>query len=132
MNCIHSKFPFVCKLYNSISLNTNTCIKNKMLLYKNILRPIILYSCSIWGFATSSNLVKIQTMQNNTLCAIGKAYDISETALLSEFKIYSIEKSITILITTCYNSLNNIDNNLIKTFLVFDPHQWKENCLCTL
>ncbi|GFU49246.1 RNA-directed DNA polymerase from mobile element jockey [Nephila pilipes] len=42
-------------------------IDNKLLIYKMILRPLLLYACSIWGCTTKRNIQQIQYVQNKTL-----------------------------------------------------------------
>ena len=42
-------------------------LKNKVLLYKSMLRPIWVYGCQIWACAASSNLKIIETIQNKIL-----------------------------------------------------------------
>jgi len=43
------------------------------ILYKQVLRPIILYACHILGSCAKSHLNKIQTYQNKILCIITDA-----------------------------------------------------------
>lgn len=110
------------KLVNSILLNPNTHIRNKLLLYKTVLCAIILYACPVWGFASPRNQDKIRT----TLRPIGKASRYLKNDIISrEFKIDSIRNNIKTLAKTFYNSVNNIHNNLIKILPVYDLHQWK-------
>ncbi|GBO46472.1 RNA-directed DNA polymerase from mobile element jockey [Araneus ventricosus] len=42
-------------------------LKNKVLLFKQILRPILTYASEIWGLAVKTHLKKVQIMQNKIL-----------------------------------------------------------------
>lgn len=50
-------------------LNKRSTIKREsgLLIYKSILRPLLLYACPIWGTATNSVLKRLQTYQNKVL-----------------------------------------------------------------
>lgn len=54
-------------LYPLLNRNSSLKMKCSLLLYKSILRPILLYACPVWGTASRSQIRKIQTMQNKIL-----------------------------------------------------------------
>lgn len=53
--------------------SNNLSIKNKILFYKIVLRPILLYASPVWGSAAKTHFKRLQTFQNKTLQAIQKA-----------------------------------------------------------
>lgn len=50
--------------------NNGLSLKNKLLLYSSILKPIWTYGCQLWGCAASSNIRKIQSVQSSILRGI--------------------------------------------------------------
>lgn len=48
-------------------------IENKLLIYKQILRPVWTYGIQLWGCTKKSNLQMIQTLQNKVLRSIVNA-----------------------------------------------------------
>lgn len=78
---------------------------------------LIIYAFAVWESGTLRNLDKTQTMQNIILGAIIKIPRLSQKDIIGkEIKIHSIRKTIKTLATTFYNNLNNIGNNLIKSY----------------
>lgn len=59
-NCIKA-------LYSVLNRNSRLHVSNKILLYKSIIRPILLYSAQTWGLCAETHLKKVQTFQNGTL-----------------------------------------------------------------
>ena len=54
-------------LHHLICGKSKLNIKNKLLLYKTIIKPIILYATPIWSSTFKTNLIKIQRIQNKIL-----------------------------------------------------------------
>ena len=50
-------------LYYILNKNSPLSLQNKLLLYKNILKPIWTYCCPIWGLASHSNIEVIERFQ---------------------------------------------------------------------
>ncbi|GFU68240.1 RNA-directed DNA polymerase from mobile element jockey [Trichonephila clavipes] len=48
-------------------------LENKVILYKQILRPVITYGSPVWGAAAATHMKKIQVMQNKILRVITNA-----------------------------------------------------------
>ena len=53
--------------------NSNLSIHNKLMLYKQIIKPIWTYGIQIWGCCSNTNLKSIQTIQNGILREIVNA-----------------------------------------------------------
>ncbi|GFW04404.1 RNA-directed DNA polymerase from mobile element jockey [Trichonephila clavipes] len=68
----HTKYicdKFWAKIHLSISLigRSPLSLKNKVLLYKQVLRPVLTYAAPVWGAAAPTTIKKVQTMQNKIL-----------------------------------------------------------------
>jgi len=61
------------KLYWLVGRNSSLSINNKLLLYKQILKPIWTYGIQLWGCTKQSNVSIIQRFQNKVLRSITNA-----------------------------------------------------------
>ncbi|GFW20078.1 RNA-directed DNA polymerase from mobile element jockey [Trichonephila clavipes] len=59
-------------------------LENKVILYKQILRPVITYGSPVWGAAAATHMKKIQVIQNKILCVMTNAPCL---LLLDRFRI---------------------------------------------
>lgn len=69
---LNSAYATLSKLYPILNRKTSTKIKSGLLIYKSILRPILLYACPIWGTASPTAIKKLQVFQNKVLRIILK------------------------------------------------------------
>uniref|UniRef100_A0A0K8T2N3 RNA-directed DNA polymerase from transposon X-element n=2 Tax=Lygus hesperus TaxID=30085 RepID=A0A0K8T2N3_LYGHE len=60
-------------MYWLMGRNSHLSLHNKLLIYKQILRPIWTYGIQLWGCAKKSNIKTIQTRQNIILRSIVQA-----------------------------------------------------------
>lgn len=63
--CLRAVYPLLSK--KSVLSN-----KNKIIIYKTVIRPIMLYACNVWHIAAKTHLKKLQIVQNKALKAIHK------------------------------------------------------------
>ncbi|GFW76883.1 RNA-directed DNA polymerase from mobile element jockey [Trichonephila clavipes] len=67
----HTKYicdKFWTKIHLSISLiGRRSPLSHKVLLYKQVLRPVLTYAATVWGAAAPTTIKKVQTMQNKIL-----------------------------------------------------------------
>ena len=95
-----------CLIGRRSTLNT----KNKLTLYRAIVRPIMLYASPIWSNTCNTNINKLQTIQNRCLRMITKAnskdrnVDIHKKCNIKTIKEYM------------YNLTSNYFNNQIPDF----------------
>jgi len=61
------------KMYWLLGRNSKLSIYNKLILYKQILRPVWSYGIQLWGCASASNIQVIQRFQNKVLRCIVNA-----------------------------------------------------------
>lgn len=61
------------KMYWLLGRNSQLTVENKLLLYKQVLRPVWIYGIQLWGCTKKSNIQMIQTFQNKVLRSITDA-----------------------------------------------------------
>jgi hypothetical protein len=47
---------------------SSLCIRNGVLLYKQLIRPMMNYACPVWRSAAHSHIQKLQILQSTCLC----------------------------------------------------------------
>lgn len=94
------------KLFPLLSKKSPLSVKNGILLFKTILRPLLLYACPVWGTASSSVLKKLQTFQNKVLRIILKCpWYVRNTQIHKELGICPIESFIQKCVTKFFVTL---------------------------
>ena len=63
--------PLSC-LYNLLSRKSTLSTKNKLTLYKMVIKPVMLYAAPIWSNTTVTNVNKLETIQNKILRLIAR------------------------------------------------------------
>lgn len=67
-------------------------LKNKLLLYKSVIRPAMLYGGEVWGAAAKTHLKKLQVIQNTTLRLITEApYFVRNKIIHSDLKVDKVK-----------------------------------------
>ncbi|GFT12124.1 hypothetical protein NPIL_446501 [Nephila pilipes] len=80
-----------------------------------ILRPSLLYACSIWGCTTKKNIQKLQLVQNKSLRTIvGAPIFIPRKMLHQELKVTTITEEITKQAKKFYEKIPHHDNPTIR------------------
>lgn len=78
----------MCMLYPLITHSSNLSLSNKILLYKQVLRPIMCYGSLVWGTAARTNFKKLQVQQNKFIrIACGAPRTTNMTFLQEELRI---------------------------------------------
>lgn len=54
-------------LYSLLHRRSKLHTDNKLLLYKTVIRPVLMYACPVWGQCAATHLNKIQVTQNRLL-----------------------------------------------------------------
>ncbi|GFU45440.1 putative RNA-directed DNA polymerase from transposon X-element [Nephila pilipes] len=91
-------------------------LKNKILIYKLYLQPILSYACAIWGNTIDHNIKKLQVHQNRAIRLItGALTFIPRSILHNETNIEPITQLIRKLATTFYATISNHENPAINS-----------------
>lgn len=84
------KAHFATNTLAKLLYNQHLSLENGCLLYKTVIRPILLYAVPVWGFAAPSSQ-KIQTEQNKTLSRIRRASWYQRSSFIhSDLRIQTI------------------------------------------
>lgn len=108
-------------LYSLINKNSYVNIKNKILIYKICIRPIMVYAAPLWSSTCKSNYKKLQTIQNRCLRLILSAEKSTKISELHEKTNIKLIKDYIKDLTEdfYYQKLNypNIVKNTCKKFI---------------
>lgn len=70
-------------------------IHNKLLIYKQILKPVWTYGIQLWGCAAKNNIEIIQRFQNKALrCVVNAPWYVRNSDLHRDLKIKTVEETI--------------------------------------
>lgn len=102
-------------LYNLLNRKSPMSTKNKTLLYKAIVKPVLLYACPIWSSTCKSNIEKLERIQNKILRMIEKApQSMNNVKIRSKLGMTTLWETIHRFTYTFYNEkLQDID--ILKT-----------------
>lgn len=102
----------ICKFHKAkndlayLLYSNDMSIGKPILLYKTVLRPILIYCAQVWDFASSTNTQILQTAQNKTLRAISHAPWYKRFSVIHyELCIESIRSVIKSLAEIFYNKI---------------------------
>lgn len=83
------------QLYPLLNRKSKLRPKCAILLYKSLLRPLIMYACEIWGYTSKTNIAKIQAFQNKTLrIAVNAPWFVRNQQLHQELSVPTVEEFI--------------------------------------
>ncbi|GFU60825.1 RNA-directed DNA polymerase from mobile element jockey, partial [Trichonephila clavipes] len=99
-------------------------LENKVILYKQILRPTITYGSPIWGAAAPTHTKRIQIIQNKILRIIANApWYVRNSVIHHDLHMEPIDNYITRTSRNVFTSIQNHDNPVIKAQTLFTyPH----------
>lgn len=105
--------------YWLIGWNSKLSIKNKLIIYKSIFKPIWTYGIVLWCTATDSNIQIIERFQNKALRSIVRAARYIPNELIrKELDIPTIKETADLFLTRYRNRLKNHPNPLANDLLV--------------
>lgn len=105
LNLAHAQLT---KLYSLLNKKSAINVKSGILIYKSILRPLLLYACPVWGTAASSSLNRLQVFQNKILRIILKCpWYVRNNQVHHELGVSSIFDYIKALSRKFFNRLPN-------------------------
>ncbi|GFW83558.1 RNA-directed DNA polymerase from mobile element jockey [Trichonephila clavipes] len=115
------------RIHLAISLvgrNSPLSLENKVILYKQVLRPIITYASPVWGAAAATHMKKIQVIQNKILRLITNApWYVRNDVIHYDLHMEPISSYTTKLARNVFRSIENHDNPIIQAQTMFTyPH----------
>ncbi|GFT18757.1 RNA-directed DNA polymerase from mobile element jockey [Trichonephila clavipes] len=99
-------------------------LDNKVILYKQILRPVITYGSPVWRAAATTHMKKIQVIQNKILRVMTNApWYVRNDVIHNDLHMEPITNYITKLSRNVFKSIESHDNPIIKAQTLFTyPH----------
>jgi hypothetical protein len=90
-------------------------IRNGVLLYKQLIRPMMAYACPIWRSAACSHLRKLQVIQSKCLrIATGAPWYISNVQIHEDLGVPFFAEHIRALIESYDSMLADVGNPLVQ------------------
>ena len=94
-NIIQKANMSISKLYCLINRKSNLSLQNKLIIYKMIIRPTLLYASPIWSNTSKRNIESLEKVQNKVIRMITNAQRYKSNAKIrDELKITSISEEI--------------------------------------
>uniref|UniRef100_A0A1Y1NA23 Reverse transcriptase domain-containing protein n=1 Tax=Photinus pyralis TaxID=7054 RepID=A0A1Y1NA23_PHOPY len=85
----------IAKLYPLIARNSRLTTDNKLLIYKTIARPAMLYAAEVFGYAAKTHIQKLQVVQNRFLrLAINAPWFVSNKRIHTDLNFPTINQYI--------------------------------------
>jgi hypothetical protein len=105
-------------MYWILGRRSELSIQNKLLIYKNILKPIWTYGIPLWSTASNSNIEILQRYQNEVLRAIVNApWYVSNKVIHEDIKVPTIREEITKFSVKYRDKITTYPNELASTLL---------------
>lgn len=97
-------------------------VRNKLLVYKTILRPTITYAAPVWGGACRTTIDRFEVLQSTTLRhqVLAANRYASNTDIAKALNIPSLRHFMGKLAITFYNSLESNENEELKNLDTYD------------
>lgn len=116
------------QMYWLMGKKSKLSVKNKILLYKSMLKPIWSYGLQLWGCAKPSRLKIIQRFQSKTLRAIVDApWYVSNLTLHQDLHIPFVDEEVRKLSSNYQKRLLGHSNELIENLYRNGPSQRRLN-----
>lgn len=110
------------QMYWLLGRNSALSIANKVLLYKQVLRPVWTYACELWGCTKPSNRYLIESFQAKVLRSMVDApWFTTNESIREELGIESVSDYIKTASYKYYNKLEIHSNPLARDLTIDDP-----------
>ncbi|GBN12516.1 putative RNA-directed DNA polymerase from transposon X-element [Araneus ventricosus] len=115
------------KLYYVMGKNSKLSLRNKLLLYKTLLRPIMSYASPVWGAAAKTHINKLETAQNKIARQITQApWYVRNKQIQKELKLTSVLDYFRKLAIKFFNNIDNSTNAAIAEIPRYDPSEHRK------
>ena len=113
------------RMYLIIGRKSKLSLKNKLLIYKTILKPIWTYGIPLWGTASNSNIEILQRFQNKVLRSIVNAPRyVPNTILHTDLQISTVKAEITSFSTKYREKLITHSSEVMPALLDEEEPRW--------
>ena len=83
------------KMYWLLNKNSKLSLRNKKLLYNQILKPVWQYGSQLWGCASKSNIRKVESFQSKVLrCIMGVPWFVRNDDIRRELEVPTVREVI--------------------------------------
>ncbi|GBN27838.1 hypothetical protein AVEN_222633-1 [Araneus ventricosus] len=104
--------------------NSKLSLRNKLLLYKTLMRPIMSYASPIWGAAAKSHINKLEAAQNKIARQIIQVpWYVRNKQIQKELKLNPLLDHFRKLATKFFNTVDNSTNAAIAEIPKYDPSE---------
>ncbi|GFU16764.1 RNA-directed DNA polymerase from mobile element jockey [Trichonephila clavipes] len=119
---IDNKFrALACLYYPYFTRNSPLTIKNRLLIYTSILRPVLLYASPVWGHATKTNINRLETSQNVTIRKLTNSpWFVRNADLRFALNLTTVRETIKFN-TKLFTNLESIDNRTLRKIEIYTP-----------
>ena len=110
----------IAKFINLYTLFKNKVLsqKSKIILYKSLVLPGMLYACPSWSFTCDSNISKLQVVQNKFLRIIGNCRKFTQISIVhKELNIEYVKSYIKKLSQSYFWRAKNHKNSLVRSII---------------
>jgi hypothetical protein len=105
-------------MYWIIGRKSKLSLENKLLIYRAILKPIWMYSITLWGTSSNSSIEILQRFRNKVLRSIVNApWYVPNTILHTDLQIPTVKAEITNFSTKYREKLITHSNELTPALL---------------
>ncbi|GBO36766.1 hypothetical protein AVEN_164996-1 [Araneus ventricosus] len=107
--------------------NSKLSLRNKLLLYKTLMRPIMSYASPVWGAAAKTHINKLETTQNKIARQITQVpWFVRNKQIQKELKLTSMLEFFRKLALNFFNTIDNSSNPAIAEIPTYDPAEPKK------
>lgn len=110
-NKLNQSYARLNQLYPLINRKSSLKTKSTLLLYKSLIRPLVMYACVIWGNASNTHLKNIQVLQNKLLrISVNAEWFVTNNQLHRELGVSKISEHIQKLTQKFHENLINCES----------------------
>ncbi|GBN67053.1 hypothetical protein AVEN_121719-1 [Araneus ventricosus] len=104
--------------------NSKLSLRNKLLLYKTLMRPIMSYASPVWGAAAKTHINKLETAQNKIARQITQVpWYVRNKQIQKELKLTPLLDYFRKLAIKFFNNIDNSTNTTIAEIPRYDPSE---------
>ncbi|GFX38280.1 probable RNA-directed DNA polymerase from transposon X-element [Trichonephila clavipes] len=120
---IDNKFrALACLYYPYFTRNSPLTIKNRLLIYTSILRPVLLYASPVWGHATKTQINRLETSQNVLIRKLTNSpWFVRNADIRFALNLTTVREFIKKIATKFFTNLELIDNRTLRKIEIYTP-----------